>query len=71
MVGLGQGCPLSAVMFVVFMDRISRGRGCQVQWLRILSLPFADDSVLLASLSSDLQFALAARCKETRVKVSL
>jgi len=51
-VGLRHGCPLSPTLFVNFMDRISRrSRGEESVWfgdLRIASLLFADDVVLLA-----------------------
>ncbi|KAI3365753.1 hypothetical protein L3Q82_000763 [Scortum barcoo] len=48
-----QGCPLSPVLFIIFMDRISRRsqgpEGVQFGNHRISSLLFADDVVLLAS----------------------
>lgn len=76
-VGLRQGCPLSPVLFVVFMDRISRrSRGEEsVRFgdLRIASLLFADDVVLLASSDRDLQHALerfAAECEAAGMRVS-
>ena len=51
-VGLCQGCPLSPILFVIFMDRISRcsRQEERVQFgdLRIASLLFAGDVVLLA-----------------------
>lgn len=51
--GLPEGCPLSLIMFVIFMGRISRhSRGEKSVLfgkLRITSLLFADDMVLLAS----------------------
>ncbi|KAF7653076.1 hypothetical protein LDENG_00087670 [Lucifuga dentata] len=57
-VGLRQGCPLSPILFVIFMDRISRRsqglEGVQFGDLRIASLLLADDVVLLASSDSDL-----------------
>ncbi|KAK3536657.1 hypothetical protein QTP86_015466, partial [Hemibagrus guttatus] len=61
-VGLRQGCPLSPVLFIVFMDRISRHsqglEGVRFGDHRISSLIFADDVVLLAPSSLDLQHAL-------------
>ncbi|KAK3523270.1 hypothetical protein QTP86_028470 [Hemibagrus guttatus] len=58
-VGLRQGCPLSPVLFIVFMDRISRrSQGLEGVWFgdhRISSLIFADDVVLLAPSSLDLE----------------
>ncbi|KAI3377169.1 hypothetical protein L3Q82_009081 [Scortum barcoo] len=53
------GCPLSPVLFIIFMDRISRRsqglEGVRFGNHRISSLLFADDVVLLASSSQDLQ----------------
>ncbi|KAJ0016123.1 hypothetical protein NQD34_014413 [Periophthalmus magnuspinnatus] len=50
-VGLRQGCPLSSVLFIIFMDRISRrSQGPEGVWFgnhRISSLLFADDVVLM------------------------
>ncbi|KAI3363672.1 hypothetical protein L3Q82_001297 [Scortum barcoo] len=70
-VGLRQGCPLSPVLFIIFMDRISRRsqgpEGVRFGNHRISSLLFADDVVLLASSSSqDLQHVLERVC--SRVK---
>ncbi|KAK3544083.1 hypothetical protein QTP86_001214 [Hemibagrus guttatus] len=69
-VGLRQGCPLSPVLFIVFMDRISRCsqglEGVRFGDHRISSLIFADDVVLLAPSSLGLQHALgrfAAECE--------
>ncbi|KAK3529557.1 hypothetical protein QTP70_031980, partial [Hemibagrus guttatus] len=76
-VGLRQGCPLSLVLFIVFMDRISRHsqglEGVRFGDHRISSLIFADDVVLLAPSSLDLQHALghfAAECEATGMRVS-
>ncbi|KAK3557454.1 hypothetical protein QTP70_027739, partial [Hemibagrus guttatus] len=76
-VGLRQGCPLSPVLFIVFMDRISRHsqglEGVQFGDHRISSLIFADDVVLLAPSSLDLQHALghfAAECEAAQMRVS-
>ena len=69
-VGLRQGCPLSPVLFIIFMDRISRrSHGPEGIWFgshRISSLLFVDDVVLLAPSSRDLQHVLgqfAAECE--------
>ncbi|KAK3539176.1 hypothetical protein QTP86_028667, partial [Hemibagrus guttatus] len=76
-VGLRQGCPLSPVLFIVFMDRISRHsqglEGVRFGDHRISSLIFADDVVLLASSGLDLQHALgrfAAECEAAGMRVS-
>ena len=76
-VGLRQGCPLSPVLFITFMDRISRRshavEGVRFGDLRIPSLLFADDVVLLASSNSDLQLSLgrfAAECEAAGMKIS-
>ncbi|KAK3532712.1 hypothetical protein QTP86_028082, partial [Hemibagrus guttatus] len=76
-VGLRQGCPLSPVLFIVFMDRISRRsqglEGVRFGDHRISSLTFADDVVLLAPSSLDLQHALgrfAAECEVAGMRVS-
>ncbi|WP_411913715.1 RNA-directed DNA polymerase [Vibrio sp. Y159] len=76
-VGLHQGCPLSPILFVIFTDRISRRsrgeEGVRFGDLRIASLLFADDVVLLASSHRDLQHALgrfAAECEAAAMRVS-
>ncbi|KAK3529745.1 hypothetical protein QTP86_003010 [Hemibagrus guttatus] len=75
-VGLRQGCPLSPVLFIVFMDRISRSsqeEGVQFGDHRISALLFADDVVLLAPSSQDLQRALgrfAAECDVAEMRIS-
>ena len=50
------------ILFIIVTDRISRhsqaAEGVGFSGLRILSLVFADDVVLLASLNSYLQLAL-------------
>ena len=68
-VGLRQGCALSPILFVIYMDRISRHshgvEGLQVGDLKIASLLFADDVVLMASSAVELQRSLyqfAAEC---------
>ena len=76
-VGLRQGCPLSPILFITFMDRISRCsrgvEGIRFGGLRIGSLLFADDVVLLASSSHDLQLSLerfAAGCEAAGMRIS-
>ena len=76
-VGLRQGCALSPILFVIFMDRISRrsqvGTGLQYGGLKISSLLFADDVVLMASSGCDLQLALdrfAAECEAAGMRIS-
>ncbi|MEJ4486828.1 reverse transcriptase family protein [Enterococcus faecium] len=76
-VGLRQGCPLSPVLFIIFMDRISRRsrgpEGVRFGSSRISSLLFADDVVLLAPSSQDLQHALgrfATECEAAGMRIS-
>ncbi len=60
-VGLRQGYPLSPVLFIVFMDRISRSQGPEGVRFgdhTFSSLLFADDVVLLAPSDQDLRNAL-------------
>ncbi|TWW67234.1 hypothetical protein D4764_02G0002750 [Takifugu flavidus] len=71
------GCPLSPILFIIFMDRISRCshgvEGIRFGDLRIRSLLFADDVVLLASSARDLQLSLdrfAAACEVAGMKIS-
>ncbi|XP_054621698.1 uncharacterized protein vopp1b isoform X1 [Dunckerocampus dactyliophorus] len=76
-VGLRQGCPLSPILFIIFMDRISRRsqgvEGFRFGGCRIESLLFADDVVLLASSSRELQLSLdwfAAECEAAGMRIS-
>ncbi|KAK0135463.1 LINE-1 retrotransposable element ORF2 protein [Merluccius polli] len=76
-VGLCHGCPLSPILFIIFMDRISRRsqgvEGVRFGDLRIRSLLFADDVVLLAPSDRDLQLSLdrfAAECKAAGMRIS-
>jgi len=72
-----QDCPVSPVLFVIFMDRISRpSLGLeQVSFggLGIASLLFADDVVLLAFSDRALRHSLgrfAAECEAAGMRVS-
>ncbi len=76
-VGLHQGCPLSPVLFLIFMDRISRcsqgPEGVGFGDHAISSLLFADDVVVLATSDQDLQHALglfAAECEAVGMRIS-
>ena len=76
-VGLRQGCALSPILFVIYMDRMSRCshdvEGLQVSDLTITSLLFADDVVLMASSVVDLQCSLdqfAAECEAAGMRIS-
>ncbi|KAI3363831.1 hypothetical protein L3Q82_001434 [Scortum barcoo] len=76
-VGLRQGCPLSPVLFIIFMDRISRRsqgpEGVRFGNHRISSLLFVDDVVLMASSGQDLQHVLerfAAECEAAGMRIS-
>ncbi|KAI3363989.1 hypothetical protein L3Q82_001584 [Scortum barcoo] len=77
-VGLRQGCPLSPVLFIIFMDRISRRsqgpEGVRFGNHRISSLLFMqDDVVLMASSGQDLQHVLerfAAECEAAGMRIS-
>ncbi|KAJ8012365.1 hypothetical protein DPEC_G00041950 [Dallia pectoralis] len=76
-VGLRQGCALSPILFVIFMDRISRrshgGEGFPFSGLMVTSLLFADDVVLMASSVGDIQHSLdrfAAECEAAGMRVS-
>ena len=76
-VALRQGYSLSPILFVIFMDRISRrsrgGEGLQFGGLRIASLLFADDVVLMAPSPCDLHHSLdrfATECKAAGMRIS-
>ena len=76
-VGLRQGCVLSPLLFIIFMDRISRRSttpDCVTMGnARVESLLFADDVARLASSSAGLQRALdrfAAECTMAGMQIS-
>ncbi len=76
--GLQQGCPLSPVRFIIFMDRISRRsqgpEGVGFGDHAISSLLFADDVVVLATSDQDLQHALgrfAAECEAVGMRIQI
>ena len=76
-VGLRQGCVLSPLLFIIYMnwiDKLSRTDGCvTIGNNKISRLLFADDLVLLASSESGLQRALngfAAACDIAGMKIS-
>ena len=67
--GLRQGCVLSPLLFIIYMDRIVRrslGQECiMIGRTKLSHLLFADDFAILAPSQSDLQRALerfAAEC---------
>ena len=76
-VGLRQGCVLSPLLFIIFMDRISR-RSTTPECVtmgnaRVESLLFADDIARLASSSTGLQRALdrfTAECTMAGMQIS-
>ena len=68
---------MSPILFVIFMDRITRrsrgGEGLQFDGRRISSLLFAVDVVLMASSACDLQHSLdrlAAKCEAAGIRIS-
>ncbi|TWW73181.1 hypothetical protein D4764_15G0005750 [Takifugu flavidus] len=76
-VGLCQDCPLSPVLFITFMDRISRRsrgvEGVEFGGWKISSLLSADDVVLLAPSNRDLQQMLgrfATECEAAGMRIS-
>ena len=76
-VGLRQGCVLSPLLFIIFMDRISRRSAtpecAEVGDVRVESLLFADDLAQLASTAEGLQRALsqfAAECSASGMRIS-
>ena len=77
-VGLRQGCVLSPLIFITFMNWIDMrsrvGSGISIGGCRIGRLIFADDMVLLGSSEGDLRNALngfAAECCKVGMRVSV
>ncbi|KAI3377230.1 hypothetical protein L3Q82_009142 [Scortum barcoo] len=77
MLDSGRAALCHRVLFIIFMDRISRRsqgpEGVRFGNHRISSLLFADDVVLLASSSQDLQHVLerfAAECEAAGMRIS-
>lgn len=76
-VRLCQGCPLSPILFIIFMDSISRhSQGVEGVWfgdIRIWSLLYAYDVVLLASSGPDRQLSLklfASECEASEMRIN-
>jgi len=76
-VGLGQGCILSPLLFIIYMnwiDKRSQTSECAtIGNCKINCLLFADDLVLFSSAESGLQHALnnfAATCDKAGMKIS-
>ena len=76
-VGLCQGCPLSQILFIIFMDRISRcSQGNEGVWfgdLKSRSLLFADDMVMSASSVRNLRLSLewvTVKCEASEMTIS-
>ena len=76
-VGLRQGCVLSPLLFIIYMnwiDKLSQTDECvTIGRCKIRGLLFRDDLVLLASLESGLQYALngfSAACDIAGMKIS-
>ena len=61
--GLRQGCMLSPILFVIVIDELARevkrtGKGVMIGNTKINILLYADDIVLIAENSEDLQYLL-------------
>ena len=75
--GLRQGCVLSPLLFIIYMDRIVRrslGQECvTIGNVGVSHLLFADDLAILASSPSDLQRALdriAGECNSASMRIN-
>ena len=75
--GLRQGCVLSPLLFIVYMDRIARrslGReSVAIGGARVSHLLFADDLAIFASSEGDLQRALnrfARECESASMRIN-
>ena len=76
-VGLRQGCVLSPLLFIIYMDKIDKNSGphggVQIGECSIRRLLFADDLVMLDSTESGLQQALdrfSTSCRNAGMKIS-
>lgn len=75
--GLKQGCPLSPLLFVIFMDKIIKtarlGGSINIGGNVISSLAYADDLVLMANSIADLQESISdleKGCSDFGMKIS-
>ena len=61
-VGLRQGCVLSPLLFIMYMDKVDKdssySSGVTIGECNVRRLLFVDDLALLSSNKSDLQYAL-------------
>ena len=80
-VGLRQGCPLSAILFSIFIDGLHHhlqtsvpAAGVQVGHIKLTDLVYADDFCLMASSPEHLQAlidALAAYCATLHMEINV
>lgn len=75
--GLRQGCVISPLLFIIYMDRIAKrslgSKGLRLGDVEISHLLFADDLVILAPSSTDLQAAVdsfANECEAVSMKIN-
>ena len=76
-VGLRQGCVLSPLLFIIYIDKIDNDSsstiGVTFGECNVWRLLFADDLALLKSNKSDLQYALdrfSDACLDAEMKIS-